>query len=174
MGIVNQFTTHGWWATLHGAVLGGTYLVLLTLALATVPQLSPAGGLTDHGVEQRIRWLIRGGAIMIFIAWVTVFLATIWVDAWFHLQSTTSPEALLQARPSLTWWDEWAIEWKERIGWVSAILATTGWYVIVYDRKVLSRSSKVRMGALVLLGLALLFGGLAALIGMLLAKLVPV
>lgn len=171
--MINQFTEHGWWAALHGVVLGGAYLLALVLAIVTLPQLAPSGGLTEQGAQRRILWLCRGGLIMVIVAWSTVFLATIWVDAWFHLQGATSPEALLTARPSLAWWDEWAIEWKERVGWISAIFATTGWYVVVHERTLLVRRPAVRWGAVVLLGAALAFGALAALTGMLLAKLAP-
>jgi len=65
------------------------------------------------------------------------------------------------------------MEWKERIAWVSLVAATLGTYVIFYYGRQLAHEGRARALALIPLALSLITASAAGVMGMLLAKVVP-
>ena len=169
--MIVEFTWRGWWTSAHGVVLAAAFLLLLIVTLSSLLQLRSAT-LTPQGIEVRLRWLRRGMLLMMIISWSAVALGTFVIDGWFNKHTAGSPFAILNA--SGWWaWQERVMEWKERIAWVSAALATVGVYVVFSYGRQLAYDARVRSVALVLFVLALGTGSLAGVMGMLLAKLVP-
>ena len=169
--MIVDFTWKGWWASLHGVVLGATFLLLLIVTFTSLVQLS-SSTLTPEGALVRLRWLKRGTLLMMIIGWTAIALGTFVIDGWFNKHTAASPYTILNA--SGWWaWQERVMEWKERISWVSVVLATAGVYLLFYYDRQIAHDRRARSLTLALFALALGAGSIAGILGVLLAKLVP-
>ena len=169
--MIVDFTAKGWWATAHGILFAAAFLLLLLVVFGSLLQLRSTA-LTAEGVVVRVRWLKRSMLAMMLVGWTAVAIGTFVVDAWFNRHLAASPYSMLDK--SGWWaWQERVMEWKERIGWVSAALATCGFYLVSYYGAQLAHDVRARSIAATVCGLALAAATLAGVMGQLLAKLVP-
>ncbi len=169
--VIVDFTWRGWWTTAHGVVLAAGFLLLLVVTVGSLLQLREAS-LTPEGIDIRVRWVRRGMLAMMLIGWTAVLLGTFVIDGWFNKHTAGSPFTVLDSSGWWTW-QERVMEWKERIAWVSAALASAGAYVAFYYGRQLAYDARARATALVLFVLALGAGSVAGVLGMLLAKVSP-
>jgi hypothetical protein len=170
--LIVDFSWRGWWTTLHGVVLAATFLLLLVLTFTSLIQLR-SELLTPDGVEVRLRWLKRGLLFMMVVGWAAIALGTFVIDGWFNQHLPGSPYTLLNAREAWAPWQGFVMEWKERISWVSALVATTGAYLVFYYGPQLAHDVRARSRVLTLFVVSLATGSAAGIMGVLLAKLVP-
>lgn len=169
--MIVDFTWRGWWTSLHGVVLGATFLLLLIVTFTSLVQLSSAN-LTAEGAQVRLRWLKRATLLLLLVGWTAIALGTFVIDGWFNKHTAASPYTILNA--SGWWsWQERVMEWKERISWVSVVLATVGGYLVFYYDRQLVHDRSARSLTLLLFGSGLGAGSIAGVMGLLLAKLVP-
>lgn len=171
--MIVDFTSRAWWTTFHGVVLGTGLVLALALVLMALPQLRE-DWLTPEGAALRLLWLRRGVILMVVVAWAAVIIGTWVIDPWYHLHQPGSPLLLLEARPSMNFWTDLVLEWKERISWTAALVATAAAYMLVYLGDEVLWNRRARLTTLGLFAFA--FGGAAAsaVMGMLLTKIVPV
>ena len=167
------FTYRGWWITFHGVVLGGLFIVSLALVLMSLPQLRQEV-LTPEGATVRLLWLRRGLLLMTVVAWSAVVVGTFVVDPWFHQHVAGSPLTLLEARPSLTFWTDIVLEWKERISWTAAIVASGGAYLATYYGDDLVWDRRARLLIVAVFAVAFAAALAAGAMGLLLTKIAPV
>jgi len=169
--MVVDFTWRGWWTSLHGVVLGATFLLLLIVTFTALIRLQSTA-LTPEGVRVRLRWLKRGLLLMMLVGWTAIALGTFVIDGWFNKHTAASPYTILNA--SGWWaWQERVMEWKERISWVSVVLASVAVYLVFYYDRQLADDRRARSLVLSLYTVALSAGSIAGVMGVLLAKLVP-
>ncbi len=171
--MIVQFTSRAWWTTFHGVVLGTGFILALALMLLALPQLREEL-LTAEGAALRLLWLRRGVLVMIVVAWAAVAVGTWVVDPWYHLHQTGSPLFLLDARPHMTFWTDIVLEWKERISWTAAVVASGAGYMAVYWGDELLWNRRARTALVALFGIAFAGALVSGVIGMLLTKIVPV
>jgi hypothetical protein len=169
--MIVDFTWRGWWTSAHGVVLAAGFLLLMVLTVGSLLQLR-AATLTSEGIDVRVRWVRRGMLVMMLTGWAAVLLGAFVIDGWFSKHTAASPFTVLDS--SGWWaWQERVMEWKERIAFASAALATAGTYVAFYYGRQLAFDARARATALILFVLALSAGSVAGVLGMLLAKVSP-
>lgn len=54
------------------------------------------------------------------------------------------PKAWLTANPSMAWWHEFGMEWKEHVGWISAFLATAVAVAVIMRGDLVRTDKRVR------------------------------
>ena len=149
-------------AFLHGFVVGTRALLTWPIAL------------------QADRKTVQASMVMTTAAWLTVITGTWTVYAWYRAEPTADalsylayPKAYLVNDPDVAVWHEFAMEWKEHVGWLSPILATAAGVIGIRHRSVLRREWRVRRLVLAMLGLALFAALVAAVLGAAINKVAP-
>jgi hypothetical protein len=168
--VVQPFGGHTWWNTIHGALLGGLFLVSVLATLLLVLQLRP-GDLTDAGVRQSLGWARVATGAMVTIGWAVVITGSFAVDHWFLSPAASSPANLLRARGDGAWVT--AEHVKEWAAWISVLAATAAAVFVFRGGPQLLRRGRPRMFATASLSVSLALAALAGGLGVLLTKLAP-
>lgn len=172
------FSDRSVWTMLHGIVAGGGALLAYSAALyhLCVVQAS-ADGRSEARQSRALSLLLLAVAALV---WMTVIGGTYVV---FPLYRATPPEglldlanyprALLMKDPGTRWLHTFAMEIKEHMPWIAAMLATAAATVGVRDRSRLSTDSTLRgmITTLTAIGAALVAG--VALLGVFVNKVAP-
>ncbi len=113
-------------------------------------------------------------------AWLTVITGTWIVYPWYRAKPLADeadlapyPKAYLLADPDLARWHTFAMEWKEHVGWLSPILATTVAYVVIRYRPQLAQQVELRRALMLLFTLAFATTLVSGALGALLNKAAP-
>jgi phosphate/sulfate permease len=121
----------------------------------------------------------RGLVIMAVAAWLTVVTGTWTVYAWYRATPASSavtlayPKAWLAEHADLAAWHDVGMEWKEHVGWLAPMLATSAAVLVVRHRAVLGADWRARRLTTALISLALAAGLIAAAIGAAINKVAP-
>lgn len=171
------FTERSIWTMLHGIVLGGGALLGLAAALyALVAMRSPAGDIA--ALQGRtFAWLTT------FIAaalWLTVIVGT-YVS--FPPYRATPPDgladlaeyprSLLMSNPGTAWLHSFAMEVKEHMPWIAAMIATSVAFVSMRYRGIALQDRSLRRMTTMLLAICFLLVSLVAMLGILINKVAP-
>jgi hypothetical protein len=166
-------------AMVHGMALGGTALMALTAAWFLLWTL---------GADDRAHVATRRQSHA--IAWLTSFVAGV---LWLSVLSGTYvvfppyratppagvtdlsayPRALILASPDTAWLHAFAMETKEHVPWIAAMLATAVAFVSTRDRSVFLDDRRIRRVAMVLVGICLALVAYVGLLGVLVNKVAP-
>jgi hypothetical protein len=118
---------------------------------------------------------------MATVAWLTVFTGTYMVYPWYRAKPPADianlaqfPRSYLLANPNLAAWHTFGMEWKEHVGWLSPMLATTVAYVVARYGPRLANEPKIRQSLVVLFTIAFLSAAVAGLFGAFLNKVAPI
>ena len=164
---------HMWVNTLHGAVLGGLFLVLVILSLLTVAQLRPAD-LTDAGQAASLRRARRMLIAALVAGWLAVLTGSFVVDVWFSAHTGSSPAAALLARPGDSAWATTVLHAKEFMSWASVVvLSVAAWLGLRRGGAGLLAVSSGRRYVIAMLGATLACASVGGILGVLLTKLAP-
>lgn len=114
------------------------FWLLFHLGVGVVYLHAFATGLGELSRGAHRNRLLAGTWIMSIVAWLTVISGTWLVYPWYRAEPPTSaannlkdyPQYYLEEHPNLIMWHEFGMEWKEHVGWLSPILATTVAYVV--------------------------------------------
>jgi len=176
---VRLFSDRSIWTMIHGIVLGGGALMALFAALFYLWAMRPSNASNVAGSTQ-----VRSfAALTVFIAvvlWLAVIIGT-YVN--FPPYRATPPEgapdlsryprALLQSSPGTAWLHSFAMEIKEHVPWIAAMLATPVAFVAVrYPSKLLSDAPVRRMAA-TLLVICFVLVAVSTLLGTFINKVAP-
>lgn len=99
-------------------------------------------------------------AAMAAAAWLTVILGTWIVYPWYRAEPGDAdalsgyPQAYLTSNADLTIWHDFAMEWKEHIGWLSPFLATAVAVVVIRHRHLLTRNKVLKRALTAMFALA--------------------
>ena len=168
-----DLSSREFWALVHGVVLGGTYLLAFSGGLSGFYSLR-SGLLTEAAITRGVRRLKVGTVAMAVLTWLTVIVGTWLVYPWYRAKTPSSPRSHLLASPSTKDWHEFAMEWKEHVGWLSPMLATAAAFIVVYYGADLTRSPLVRRIATGLFVGAFASAVVAGLLGALITKKAPI
>ncbi len=174
-----SLTAREFWGVVHGMGLGAIFLLAFAGGLAGLWSLRPEW-VTVAGIEERLRRLRAGTWIMALVAWLTVITGTYIVYPWYRAKPpagadlTQFPRAYLLSKPELAAWHTFGMEWKEHVGWLAPILATTVAYVVLRYGPKLADEEKIRQALIVLFTLAFAVAGIAGLLGALITKVAPI
>lgn len=176
---VHLFTERSLWTMAHGIVLTGVAMMALSAALFALRTIH-AGNVAEQAARiqsRHIAWLTIVVAVML---WSTVLVGTYVIFPPYRavppegLQDLSMyPKALIQANPATDWLHSFAMETKEHVPWITAMLATAVAFVSVRYRAQLLLDSQVNRTATWLLGVCLALVSYVALLGVFVNKVAP-
>jgi hypothetical protein len=165
---------------LHGIVFGGVALMALAAALfAASSMMKPEEG-SDVARSERSRTLAALMAGIAVVLWMTVISGTYIIFPPYRapppqgvLDLVQYPRARLLANPDTAWLHAFAMECKEHMPWIAAMLATAAGFIGIRYRSVLLTDPLVRRLTATLLGICFALVGFAALLGTFVNKVAP-
>ena len=166
------FSGRSIWTMIHGIVLGGAALIAVAIALFSLRAMRAADApplhAAMHAQAKHVGWITVAGAAAL---WLTVLVGTY---VTFPAYRTTPPEgtddlaryprSLLQSNPDTVWLHSFAMEIKEHVPWIAAMLATAVAFIAIRYRSRLLTDARLNRMASILL--AIVFG-LSAVVGLL-------
>jgi hypothetical protein len=173
------FTERSIWTMIHGIVLGGSALLAFSAALYCMWSVRTADG-NDSAARTRCGHLARLMLGLTIIVWAMVLIGT-YLN--FPPYRATPPEgatdlsafprSLLNSNPETAWLHGFAMEIKEHVPWMIAMLMTAVSFVLLRYHSDLVERPRVRrtISAFVTIGFVLTAG--VALLGMLINKVAP-
>ena len=172
------FTNRSIWTMVHGIALGGGALMGLAAALFAVRAMGAAS--PSDVVKSQSRYLTE---LLVFVAavlWLTVLVGTY---VTFPPYRATPPEgladlsqyprSLIQSNPGTVWLHAFAMEIKEHVPWITAMLATAVAFVGVRYRSRLLTDSQLRGMATTVLGICFVLVCCVAILGVFVNKVAP-
>lgn len=157
MEALSLFSADSLWTMAHGIVLGGGTLLAMAAALFALSgpgSEDPNGILTsaDAYRAHQVAFLLVGVAAL---AWLTVIGGTYIVFPPYRMPPpegavdlTAYPRALLLANAETAWLHRYAMETKEHVPWIAAMLSTTAAFLAVRNRpRILARGPTRRVVA---------------------------
>src|SRR5688500_41098 len=164
---------------IHGIVLGGGTLVALSIAIFSLRAMG-ATDVSGPVVRDQSRYL--AGALVFAAAalWLTVLVGT-YIS--FPAYRATPPEgltdlgryprSLLQSNPGTVRLHALAMEVKEHMPWIAAMLATSVAFVASRYRSRLLTDVRLNGMATALVGICLTLASISGLLGILINKVAP-
>lgn len=172
------FSSRSIWTMVHGIFLGGGGLLAVTAGLfAMIAMRAPSPGAAADDQARHLAWLLAASAALL---WAAVVIGT-YVS--FPAYRATPPEgitdltayprALIRSNPETAWLHAVAMESKEHMPWMAAMLATGVAFVAArYRGQLLSDARLRRIGVSVLMLTFALVAGVS-LLGILINKVAP-
>lgn len=164
---------------LHGLGAGGGALLTLFAALFALLTLRTDGH-PDLGLDRRarnLRWLIVLAAVLV---WGAVIGGTYVVFPPYRATPpeglsdlTAYPRSLITSNPETDWLHSFAMEIKEHVPWIAAMLATAVAYVAVRYKSLLLSDRSINRMATIAVTICLVLATCAALLGVFVNKVAP-
>ncbi len=172
------FTDRSLWTMLHGLVLSGGAMMAMAAALfAMMAMAVPRGAPVPWRQPTALAWLLVSVAVLL---WLSVLVGTYLVFPLYRAtppEGTTSlaayPRALLVSSPDTRWLHAFAMEIKEHMPWIAAMLATAVAFVGTRYRATLFANAGLRMVTGTLLAIAFVLVSFVALLGVFVNKIAP-
>ena len=168
------------WTSAHGMIFGSLFLLAFAGGLAGLYSMRPAL-LTAEGLQERIKRVKFGTGLMAAVAWITVVTGTYIVYPWYRAAPpegltdlTAYPRSLLKANEAVSGWHTFGMEWKEHVAWLSPILATAVFYIVLKYGSQLAEDKQLRNMTMIIYILAFAAAAVAGLLGALITKAAPV
>ena len=176
--MLDLFSARSIWTMLHGIALGGGALLALAATLFGLLVLKSESDMS--GPSARRAWVSSLATISSVLVWLTVIGGTYIV---FPPYRATPPEGVtdlaayprsfLLASTDTAWLHGIAMEMKEHVPWIAAMLATAAAFITNRYRAEVFRESLERRLALTLLGLCVTLVATASLLGVFVNKVAP-
>lgn len=173
------FSERSVWTMIHGIGLGGGALMALAASLFFLRATQPPAG-ADSVAERQTRYLAGLTVVIAVLLWLTVLVGT-YVSFPAYRASPPEgvvdlsryPRSLIQSNPGTVWLHSFAMEIKEHVPWIAAMLATAAAFTTARYRSRLMRDAQLR--GMVTRTLAICFGlvAAAALLGTFINKVAP-
>lgn len=173
------FSDRSIWTMLHGIVLIGAAMAALAAGLFFIYTMRPADGsvaLLPRQERALSRVMVFGAAML----WLAVIVGTYVI---FPLYRATPPEgatdlamyprALLLGNPDTRWLHAFAMEIKEHVPFIAAMLATAVAFLAMRSPERLVGDARVRSMGLTLLSICLVLVAAAGLLGVFINKVAP-
>jgi heme A synthase len=172
------FSGRSIWTMVHGIVLGGAALMGLAAALFSLRAMRPSEGeVAGQNQARHLAWLMVAVAAM---AWLTVIVGTY---VTFPPYRATPPEgltdlvryprALLLSNPQTAWLHSFAMELKEHVPWIAAMLATAAAFVAVRYRSRLLADAALRRMTTTVVAICFALVAAVAILGVFVNKVAP-
>jgi len=181
------FTARSLWTMSHGMALGGGAMIGLAVALFSLRAMRVAGGAdataaggadaTADRQARHVAWLI---VVTASLLWSSVLLGTYVTFPAYRATPPPGitdlsqyPKALIQSNPGTAWLHSFAIETKEHVPWIAAMLATAVASVGLRYRAKLLGDRQLNDMATVLLVICFVLVSFVALLGVFVNKVAP-
>lgn len=173
------FSERSIWTMLHGIGFGGGAMLALIAVLAAVYLLGREA--THVPSVREARFVTQLTSLAASLIWLTTLVGTYAV---FPLYRAAPPEGvtdlaayprtLILSAPETAWLHSFAMESKEHVPWIAAMLVTAVAHVSWrYGRKVIV-DSRLRRASVALLAVAFLLVSYVSLLGVFVNKVAPV
>ncbi len=173
------FSDRSVWTMIHGIVLGGGALMALAAALFALRAMRATDA--PHGAAQQqsryLAWLVVFAAVAL---WLTVFIGML---VSFPAYRATPPEgltdlsqyprSLLQSNAGTQWLHAFAMEIKEHVPWIAAMLATAVAFVAARSRSKLLTDLRLNRMATTLLAICFALASIVGVLGIFINKVAP-
>ncbi len=164
---------------MHGIVFGGAPLMGLAAALFYLYAARAKGpGAPDRPAPPALAWVTVATAVAL---WFTVFAGTFVVFPWYRTPPPAGladlsqyPRALVLSNPGTAWLHGFAMETKEHMPWIAAILGTAAAFVTTRYRSRLLNDDSLRNMTMLFLAVCLAIVAWASLLGVFVNKVAPV
>jgi hypothetical protein len=173
------FSDRSVWTMIHGIVLGGGALMALAAALFSLRAMRAAdlSAVAAQSQPRSLAWLIALAAAAL---WLTVLIGT-YVN--FPPYRATPPDgltdlsayprSLIQSNPGTVWLHAFAMEIKEHVPWIAAMLATAGAFVARRYRSRLLTDARLNGMTTTLLAICFVLASIVGLLGIFINKVAP-
>ena len=172
------FSDRSLWTMLHGLVLSGGALLLLLVALFSLRVMAaPEGVIVPARQSHAFAWATIAAATLL---WLSVLGGTYVV---FPMYRATPPEgiaslagyprALLISSADTRWLHAFAMEIKEQMPWIAAMLVTATAFIARRHRTTLLSDASLRRVTGSLLAIAIVLVSFVALLGVFVNKVAP-
>lgn len=172
------FSDRSIWTMAHGIGFGGAAMVGLAVTLYALWAARPPADRTGTPAEPRSLGPLA--TLTAAALWFTVIGGTYIVFPPYRATPpagttdlTAYPRALIASSPDTAWLHAFAMESKEHMPWIAAMLATAVAFVAVRYRPQLLRDAQVRKMAVSLLAVCLLLVSFVSLMGVFVNKVAP-
>lgn len=173
------FTERSIWTMIHGIVLGGAALMALAAALFSLRAMR-ADGVWNAASQTQSRHLVWLTAAIAMALWLTVLVGTYIT---FPAYRATPPEgitdlsqyprSLIQSNPGTAWLHSFAMEIKEHMPWIAAMLATAVAFIAARYRSQLLTNAQLNRIATTLLAICFILVAFVAMLGVFVNKVAP-
>ena len=172
-----MFTGRSLWTMVHGIGLGGGAMMGLAAALFYLYAARVSAG-SDWRAASRA--LARLTVLTAAVLWLAVLLGTYIVFPPYRMTPPTGvtdlsqfPRALILANPGTAWLHTFAMESKEHMPWIAAMLTTAVAFFSVRDPSRLLGEASARNMAMGLLAISFALVAFVALMGVFVNKMAP-
>jgi hypothetical protein len=173
------FSDRSIWTMVHGIGLGGACLLALAAALFYI-HVVRTDGVRGAATPAQSRAMARLTVFIAVTLWLAVLVGTYVIFPTYRIvppegltDLSQYPRALILADPENAWLHAFAMEIKEHVPWIAAMLATAVAFVGVRYRSRLLNDVQMRSIAMTLLAICFVLVSLAALLGTLINKFAP-
>jgi uncharacterized membrane-anchored protein len=164
---------------MHGIVFGGVPLMGLAAALFYLyAARAKAPGAAARTAPPALAWVLVATAVAL---WFTVIAGTFVVFPWYRTPPPADvadlgqyPRAFVLANPGTAWLHRFAMETKEHMPWIAAILGTAAAFVTTRYRSRLLDDDSLRNMTMLFLAVCLAIVAWASLLGVFVNKVAPV
>jgi hypothetical protein len=164
---------------IHGIVLGGGALMALFAALFFLRAMSTGNG-SDAASENQSRYLIGLTVLTAVVLWLTVLIGTYITFPPYRAtppQGLTDlsqyPRSLIQSNPGTAWLHSFAMETKEHMPWIAAMLSTAVAFISARYRSRLLSDSQLNRMVTTLLAICFVLVSFVAILGVFINKVAP-
>lgn len=175
----NLFTERSLWTMIHGIVLSGAALMALAAALFSLRTLH-VGNAAGTVAKIQSRYVVSLTVFMAIMLWLTVLVGTYVTFPPYRatppeglLDLSMYPKAMLQSNPGTGWLHSFAMETKEHMPWIAAMLATAVAFISIHYRSRMISDAQLNKLATWLLAICMLLVVYAALLGVFVNKVAP-
>jgi hypothetical protein len=173
------FTGRSLLTMLHGIVLGGAAMMALSAALFCLYAMR-ASARSDAAALNASRAVAGLSVFTAAVLWLAVLSGTYVIFPPYRVPPPPGltdlaayPRALVLASPDTAWLHAFAMETKEHVPWIAAMLATAVAFVGMRYRSTLLHDTMLRNTASTLLAIALVLVGFVSLMGIFVNKVAP-
>ena len=172
------FSSRSIWTMAHGIFLGGGGLLAVGAGLFALIAVrgTPPGGAADRQSDY-LAWLLVTAAVLL---WAAVIVGTYVSFPPYRatppaglVDLAAYPRALIRSDPKTAWLHSFAMETKEHLPWMAAMLATGVAYVAARYRSQLLSEDRLRRIGVSLLALTLAIVAGVSFLGILINKVAP-
>lgn len=174
------FSDRSIWTMVHGIVLGGGSLLGITALLTALTLLRPAGREAPPAVAAPSKMIALAALCTSVMLWLTVVIGTYVSFPTYRAvppPGTTDlgayPKSLIQSNPQTAWLHSFAMESKEHVPWIAAMLVTAVAFTAMRHHRSLLQDARVNGTARLFLVMAFLLVAYASVLGIFVNKVAP-
>jgi hypothetical protein len=164
----------------HGFVLSNLLLLALASALIGLTHRAASSGASVRFRETLSHLGTGTWVIAVIATWLSVLTGTYIIYPWYRAAPSAGtdllqfPKAYLLADPTRAEWHTFAMEWKEHVAWIAAMIITAVAFVVIRSGPRLAADQRLRRALLALLAAAILAAGVAGIAGAVITAIAPV